>query len=141
MNSEQQQKVKKYALIAAVLAVGCGYLYQNRTDKSVPLVPGLTGSFGSSTTAPNNETRKTFVIQAAGKNRSDTFPFLYLNDRKDYKDPNCFTVAVDLKACPQWLGADPKTLVGKTVVVDGVVSKYRDKDQIAVRDPAKIQVR
>jgi hypothetical protein len=85
------------------------------------------------------EVRLSFVIQSAGKTRDGRLVFL--NDQRDYRAAGVFTVVIDTQAVPTYAGIEPRSLVGKTVEVTGVVSEYRGRPQLMVRDSTKLTVR
>jgi DNA/RNA endonuclease YhcR with UshA esterase domain len=68
----------------------------------------------------------------------------YLNSTSDYKDPGTFTIYIPEAAVTKFkqaLNADPTTYYkGKTVLITGTVTLYKDKPQITVDEPAQIKV-
>jgi DNA/RNA endonuclease YhcR with UshA esterase domain len=68
----------------------------------------------------------------------------YLNSDKDYRSPENFTIFMDKGAVDRFKEAridDPaKHYQGKTIVVTGKVTLYRERPQIAIKGPNDIKV-
>jgi DNA/RNA endonuclease YhcR with UshA esterase domain len=68
----------------------------------------------------------------------------FLNSQEDFKDAKNFTVFISKEALPKFREAkidDPAAhFKGKTILVTGKVTLYREKPQIAVEGPDQIKV-
>jgi ssDNA-binding Zn-finger/Zn-ribbon topoisomerase 1 len=79
-----------------------------------------------------------FLIQGAYKPESGKF--LLLNSMKEYKDPACQTVAIDLEKCPIYQHAILKKCIGLTVQATGRKSDYNGRPQLVVTNPRAVRI-
>jgi hypothetical protein len=124
------------AVVAAVVVVVVGlWLWHRPSAGPEPVGPAQAAAL----VGQPKEVRLTFVVRSAGRSRSGKLVFL--NDQQDYRAAGVFTVVIDTEAVPQFASVEPRSIVGKTVEATGLVTEYRGRPQLMVRDATRLTLR